>query len=253
MPAQASIRLIRHATLVVRYGGRRLLVDPMLAPAEANPPIENTPNDRRNPLVERPRIDLADIEGVLVTHLHSDHFDAAASDALPDAMPLFCQPADADRLRERGFSDVRPIEESLSLGDLSITRTPGRHGYGQLAEDMGPVSGFVLDAPSQPTIYVAGDTVWYDGVAETIEAHQPDAIVLNAGGARFNEGRPITMTDEDVAAVCEAAPAATIIAVHMDAINHCLQTRASLAAALAGTECEGVLQIPEDGERIELE
>ena len=48
------LRLIRHATLELDYAGRRLLLDPMLDPAGARGPVANTPNDRRNPLVELP-------------------------------------------------------------------------------------------------------------------------------------------------------------------------------------------------------
>jgi len=70
--------------------------------------------------------------------------------------------------------------------------------------------------------------------------------VLNAGGARFVEGEPITMTAEDVRRVREHVPDATVIAVHMDAINHCLLSREDLAEAV-----DDVL-IPVDGERIEL-
>ncbi len=253
MAPGTSIRLVRHATLVVRAGGHRLLVDPMLSTEGANPPIENTPNDRRNPLVPLPRIDLSAVDAVLVTHLHSDHFDEAAAEALSDSIPLYCQPQDEAALADMGFTDVRPVADSVEAGDLTITRTPGRHGYGDLAEQMGPVSGFVLDPDDGATVYIAGDTVWYPPVEEVIETHEPDAVVLNAGGARFTEGRPITMTDEDVTAVCEAAPGASILAVHLEAINHCLQTREELAAAVDEAVCGDRLVIPEDGEWTEID
>ena len=45
------LRLIRHATLLLELRGQRLLVDPMLDHTGARPPVENTPNARRNPLV----------------------------------------------------------------------------------------------------------------------------------------------------------------------------------------------------------
>lgn len=67
------IGLIRHATLRVEVGGRRVLIDPQLDPARARPAVGNTPNDRRNPLVELPepaQSVAADVEAVLVTHLH---------------------------------------------------------------------------------------------------------------------------------------------------------------------------------------
>lgn len=248
-----SVRLLRHATLVVEYGDQVFLVDPMLAAPETSPPIENSPNDRRNPLVPLPDVDLAAVDAVLVTHLHTDHLDDAAVDRLPADLPVFCQPADEDALRERGFRDVRAVEDTVESGPVELTRSPGRHGHGDLAAQMGPVSGFVLDSPGQPPVYLAGDTVWTESVASVIEAHEPAMIVLNAGAAQFTEGEPITMTDADVRAVCEAAPGATVVAVHMEAINHCLQTRAELAAALSASPCEGHLRIPADGETIPLE
>lgn len=252
MTADTSIRLVRHATLTVHYAGTRLLVDPMLAEKGTTPPIEDTPNDRRNPLVSLPPFDLPAVEAVLVTHLHSDHFDHPATEAVADSIPVLCHPAHAEEIEDRGFLAVRPVEETTPFGDITITRTPAQHGHGDLAEQMGPIAGFVLEAPDEPTIYIAGDTVWYPGVEAAIETHDPDVIVVNAGGARFNEGRPITMTAEDVEAVCAAAPEATVVAVHMEAINHCLETRADLAAALEGTACSGSLVIPADGDRIDL-
>lgn len=109
-----EIRLVRHATLVVRLGGKTLLVDPMLSPPEAMPPIPNTPNDRRNPLVPLPDLDLAPIDAVLVTHTYPDHFDDAAAERLPEDLPILCQPEDEEHLRSSGFPNVRPVMESLT-------------------------------------------------------------------------------------------------------------------------------------------
>src|SRR3712207_2067727 len=117
------LRLIRHATLLVETAGRRLLVDPMLDPAGARPPVANTPNQRRNPLVELPEpVELLArrLDGVVVTHLHADHLDETAVDLLPKDLPLLCQPADEGVLRDRGFTDVRPVEDGAELGALAI-------------------------------------------------------------------------------------------------------------------------------------
>jgi L-ascorbate metabolism protein UlaG (beta-lactamase superfamily) len=82
-----NVQLIRHATLLLHIGGLNLLVDPMLSVQGANPPIINTANDRRNPLVDLP-FPLEDllaqpIDAVLITHTHRDHFDEQAAEALP--------------------------------------------------------------------------------------------------------------------------------------------------------------------------
>jgi L-ascorbate metabolism protein UlaG (beta-lactamase superfamily) len=119
-----------------------------------------------------------------------------------------------------------------------------------VVQGLGPVSGFVVHAPGEPTVYVAGDTVWCPEVERAIEEHDPDWIVLNAGGARLLEGGTITMEAADVIAVAAAAPRARVVAVHMEAINHCLETRADLSARLRAAGVADRVSIPADGETL---
>ncbi|UWG46966.1 Zn-dependent hydrolase of the beta-lactamase fold [Halanaeroarchaeum sp. HSR-CO] len=249
----SALRLLRHATLVVRYGGATVLVDPMLADEGSTPPIENSPNEKRNPLVPLPTVDLRAIDAVAVTHTHRDHFDEVAMETLPSDLPLFCQPPDEETIEKAGFTDVRPVEDSVEWEGITITRTGGRHGHDDLAEKMGPVSGFVFTADEEPSLYVAGDTRWCAELCNAFATHTPDVIVVNAGGARFDEGKPITMTAADVERVCRARPNATVIPVHMDAINHCLESRADLEQALTEAGVISQVVIPEDGEWVPLE
>jgi L-ascorbate metabolism protein UlaG (beta-lactamase superfamily) len=245
-----QLRLIRHATLLVGLAGRRILVDPMLDPAGAVGPVPGTPNQRRNPLVELPEppeVAASGLHGVLVTHLHADHFDDAAADLLDKALPLFCQPPDESALCDRGFGDVRPVGDALTWEGIEVSRTDGRHGTGELAERLAPVSGFVIRAPGEPVLYVAGDTVMCDEVEAALAEHRPDVVVVNAGGARFTEGDPITMTADEVVAVARLAPEATIVAVHLEAINHCLETRSDLHQRIRREDLDTRVVVPEDG------
>jgi L-ascorbate metabolism protein UlaG (beta-lactamase superfamily) len=235
------LTLIRHATLILELDGRRILIDPMLDPAGTEPPIEDTANPVRNPTVElpTPAVEVvAGLDAVIVTHLHRDHFDGMAEKLTPRNVPTFCQPEDEDTLRALGLQ-ARPVDEKLDWDGLVLHRTPGQHGFGAIAEALAPVSGFVLD-----DLYLAGDTVWYAGVEEVIADHRPRVAVVNAGGACFLEGDHITMTPDDAAEIASRVP--TVIAVHMEAINHCHVGRAELQAA-----CPDVL-VPADGETIEL-
>jgi L-ascorbate metabolism protein UlaG (beta-lactamase superfamily) len=249
------LRLIRNATLLVTLAGRRVLVDPMLDPAGARPPVEDTPNPVRNPLCDLPEpaaIVVRELDAVIVTHLHKDHLDATAIALLPKDLPVFCQPADADTLRAHGFADVRAVDDALDWDGIRITRTHGHHGTGRIGELMAPVSGFVLASEGELTLYLAGDTVWCDEVRAALDEHRPAAVVVNAGGARFLEGDPIVMTADDVVAVARHAPGARVVAVHMEAVNHCLLTRADLHQRVHEEDLHDRVTVPEDGAEVPL-
>lgn len=246
------LRLVRHATILLEIGGHRLLIDPLLGPAGSQPPIPDTADGRSNPLVEltMPVDEVVDgIAAVLVTHMHPDHFDIAAAERLGDVTVL-CQPGDAAMLA-RGGVTATEVPNGVEAGGLTIMRTGGRHGTGAIGREMGAVSGYVVSGPNEPTVYIAGDTIWCDEVADAIRTHEPAVIVVNAGAARFVAGDPITMDVDDVRQVCEAAPDAVVIAVHMEAINHCGLTRADLRAQL---EASGhTVVTPADGETLQMD
>jgi L-ascorbate metabolism protein UlaG (beta-lactamase superfamily) len=254
--ARMRITLLRHATLIVEFAGRRLMVDPMLDPAGARGPVRGTPNDRANPLVDLPMSAaeaVAGVEAVLLSHTHVDHLDAAGVTALDAGVAWFCQPEDLEDLSPVGLADVRPVPAGTALDwqGIRISRTGGRHGREEAAvQGLGPVSGYVLSAEGEPTLYLAGDTVWCPEVEEALAGHSPDWIVVNAGGARFLHGGTITMEAADVIAVARAAPRARVVAVHMEAINHCLESRGDLAEALVGAGLTDRIHIPRDGESL---
>jgi len=236
-----NITLVRNATLILETAAGRLLVDPMLDPAGARPPIEDTANPVRNPTVELP-VPSEDVvrglDAVLVTHCHKDHLDDTAVRLLPRDVPVFCQPEDEERLRALGL-DALPVEESVEWNGLTLHRVPAQHGFGAIADALAPVSGFVLD-----DLYLAGDTVWYEAVERTIERFRPRVVIVNAGGASFLEGGLIVMGIDDVREVVARVP--TVVCVHLEALNHCFLTRAELAAAVPGAV------IPRDGETVEV-
>jgi L-ascorbate metabolism protein UlaG (beta-lactamase superfamily) len=247
------IQLVRHATLLVDMAGKRMLVDPMLSEAGAMEPVQNAANDFRIPMVDLP-MDVSQVldgvDGVLITHLHRDHFDAAAAEVLPKDLPVLCQPGDEERLAALGFRSVSPVHEALEFAGIEVVRTDGKHGVGLIGQKMGRVSGFMLRAQGEPSLYIAGDTIWCGYVREALETFKPEVVVVNAGAAQFRTGSPITMTADDVARTAQEAPWATVVAVHMETVNHCLLSRAGLRQALTGRGLMDQVRIPADGEAI---
>jgi L-ascorbate metabolism protein UlaG (beta-lactamase superfamily) len=241
---------------VLRLDGRRILTDPMLSRAEAMDPIPNAANARRIPLVNLPLDDeglksLIDrLDAVLVTHLHRDHFDPRAAEILPKTLPVICQPLDAVPLERMGFRTVLPVETVCEWQGVRITRTGGQHGTGEVGERMGTVSGFVLRVPGEPSLYLVGDTIWCGEVEAAIVGLRPQVIVVNSGAAQFVSGGPITMTSEDVVRVCRAAPGATVVATHLETLNHCPLNRLELGAALDEADVLSQVWIPANGETL---
>lgn len=235
------------------YGGHQILTDPFLSEAHE---LESFGGISRNPTVPLPISLAAVIAGtdlVIVSHLHSDHFDAAAQEALSANVPIFCQPGDAERILEVGIRTVRVVEDELDWKNIKIKRTIGVHGSGVWAERMGVVSGFLFRASGEPSIYWAGDTIWYQAVAEVIATHKPDVIITHSSGARFKDSDPIVMDAEQTLEVCRAAPDSIVVAIHMEALDHGTVTRLALhETAKAADIPDAQLRIPADGESLEF-
>jgi L-ascorbate metabolism protein UlaG (beta-lactamase superfamily) len=209
-----AVTLLRHATIVVEIAGQSIVVDPMLDPAGARGPIANSPEPRDNPLVDLPsNVDevLTGLVAAVVTHLHADHLDAAGARFLArERLATFGQAVDLESLAERGVAPASKIG-SGGIGEVRLHRTDGEHGVGEIGERLGPVSGVVLEHGDE-RIYVAGDTIPCPAVDAAMLRYDPTTVVLNAGGARFLVGDPITMTALDVVEFGRRHPAVTVVA-----------------------------------------
>jgi L-ascorbate metabolism protein UlaG (beta-lactamase superfamily) len=255
MATGTSIQFIRNATLILHYSGKKILVDPMFFPKGAFDPIAGK---ERNPTVALPisvEEIIKDIDSVLVTHTHPDHFDPVAMEALDKSIKLFNQPADEEFFKNAGYTNAETITDSIVWDGITIHRTGGEHGSGEVLQHMGTVSGFVLKGENQPTIYIVGDSIWIDEVEQAIQQFKPDYIVTNSGGAEMPgfEGTPIMLNEEQTVTLVQASGNATVIATHMEALDHCRTTRASLRSkADEANISSDKLLIPEDGDVIKL-
>ena len=252
-----TFRQIRNATVKLQYPGVSFMVDPWLmdacTPEECNQAVATRSFIPKPicPLPASPEELTSDVDYYLLTHFHPDHF---SSDYLPADATFICQSeTDAGQLEELGFTNLRWFdEEEIQIGGVTIYRVDARHGENEeTVTRMGPGSGFVFVCADEKIVYLAGDTVFYDGVRTVIDRFQPDVIIVNACDARGKIGRLI-MNADDVKKTCDCKPDSTVIASHMDAVSHAHLSRKQLRKELAGTQYAKQVLIPEDGERIEI-
>jgi L-ascorbate metabolism protein UlaG (beta-lactamase superfamily) len=243
-----QIQLIRSATLRISLAGSTFLIDPWLADRGAG---RSYAGERMSPLVDLPMPAeqvIAGIDAVIVSHLHSDHFDEAARALLPLAMPILCAPRLVAEIEGFGFTDVRAVEGEFALGGVRIATTDGLHGPPEVLQDMGPVSGFAFHATGEPVLYWAGDSILCPEVRAALVAHKPDVVVVHACGAQWGGIGPLVMDAGMVAETLRIAPAATLVATHLDAVDHATFTRTSLRDAIVAIPDAARLVIPADGE-----
>jgi L-ascorbate metabolism protein UlaG (beta-lactamase superfamily) len=227
------ITYIGGPTALIEVGGIRLLTDPTFDPAGSEyPTAVYTLRKTQGPAMSVD--DLGEIDAVLLSHDHHfDNLDVAGRAMLASANRVITTPAGAERL---GGNAVRlETWKSLELrapnGErLRVTSTPARHGPAD--GDRGPVTGFVLqfDGGNEPAIYVTGDTVWYEGVAEVARRFAVGAVLLFAGAARVSVAGPahLTFDARDAVELARAIPDAAIAPLHYEGWEHFSEGRVEL-------------------------
>ena len=258
-----KIQQIRNATLKIGFGGHTFLVDPWLVKKGSWGIFRDTPfrpltedkEDIPMPIVELPfsrEEVLAGVDAYIVTHFHPDHIDMEGAkirlDALRKETPVFVQSAeDARFFWDGGFSDITELYSNTSFGDVELIRTPCRHGT---RVPCGPACGIVFRAPGEKTLYLAGDTIWYDPVRETIDRFKPEIIILYACGASLKFFGRLIMDQHDVLKVHEAAPSARLVISHMESVAHATVTRSEMRAFAQKHGFIDSIVIPDDGETL---
>jgi L-ascorbate metabolism protein UlaG (beta-lactamase superfamily) len=244
---------LRNATGVLGLGAHRLLIDPMLSAPGALPGFKLFGGGRRrNPLVPLPPAAdaaLADVTAVLVTHEHPDHLDGPGLSWIrARGLPVWVSPVDVDNLRRKGL-DAHALADG-ALG-MTLEVVAVRHGHGPIGWLMGPVAGVYLAHPDEPSVLLTSDAVLDEALLRTIDRLRPDVIVAPAGAANFGLGRDILFSSEELVALARRAPG-RVIFNHLEAIDHCPMSRATLRSRLAAEGLGERASVPNDGDLLRL-
>ena len=217
-------------------------------------------SDVRQPRVELPfGIEkIVDVDAVIITHIHPDHWDEFAENALDKNIKVFVQSIiDKDYVITKGFTNVEIIQESgTEYNGITLYKTGTQHGKREiikpLCDSIGlpyDAMGVVFKSNDEKTLYIAGDTIWCEEVKAALEKYSPDVIVVNACAATVLNGERLII--DDVKEVLQHAPNSTVIASHMDTVSHLSVTRNDLKGFKNKNNIDNLL-IPEDGEIIDF-
>ena len=250
-----QIHQIRNATIIITYKDKRFLIDPWLMPKDYMAGFEAGVNSHiRQPRVELPiSIEkIVDVDAVILTHYHPDHWDEFAEKAINKNIPFFVQSEiDKELIENSSFKDVRVISANgTDFEGIKLYKTNCQHGKREiikpLCESFGmpyDSMGVIFKSENNKTLYVAGDTIWCSEVKEAIDKFQPEIIVINACGAAVVNGERIIMNIDDVKEIASYSKNSKIVASHMGTVSHLTVTRDDIK----NLKLENVL-VPDDNQ-----
>jgi L-ascorbate metabolism protein UlaG (beta-lactamase superfamily) len=249
------LTLIGGPTVLIEVGGFRLLTDPTFdGPGDyALPHV--TLKKTAKPAVTMDSIGA--IDAVLLSHdQHADNLDHGGRDFLPRADRVLTTVAGAGRLggNAEGLKPWQTVTLSKPAGGtVRIAATPARHGPAGIEPLAGDVIGFVVSSDEAPSIYVTGDTVWYDGVAEVARRFRIDIVLLFAGAAQTRGPLNLTMNVNDAIETAHAFSDAMIVPVHCDGWAHFTQSCEDLKRSFKALGIDSRLRVPEPGVPMTME
>lgn len=226
--ATLRLTLIGGPTALIEVNGFRFVTDPTFdAPGEYQLPHVKLVKTV-GPALQAAEI--GKVDAILLSHdQHSDNLDNTGRSFLPTADRVLTTVAGAKRLAGNA-EGMAPWESRIvSSPDgrrLTVTATPARHGPAGIEPMSGEVTGFVLTFtdPGLRPIYITGDTVWYEGVAEVARRFGAGVVMPFAGAAQTRGPFHLTMDVNDAIETACAFPDALIVPLHWNGWQHFTQS-----------------------------
>ncbi|TDN97107.1 MBL fold metallo-hydrolase [Sunxiuqinia elliptica] len=242
-------------TVIIELAGLRIMTDPTLDPAGVYDLGHITLEKYKDPA----DVDVDKIDLVLLSHdQHQDNLDDAGRELLTRTPKVYTTVIGADRLGG-GIIGLNPWEtdriQTPDGSELTITATPARHGPAGIEKITGEVIGFLLSVKGKQNLelYITGDTVYYEGVAEVAKRFNPSHVFIFAGAAQPKGAFHVTMSVNDGIDTAFKFPEAMIIPLHHDGWKHYTQTGDDLKHSFAAVGIDDRLSLLQIGVETEMQ
>jgi L-ascorbate metabolism protein UlaG (beta-lactamase superfamily) len=153
--ALPTMHFLGHSTVLVEMDGVRVLTDPVLLGRVAS-------ILRRSAAPLDPELH-ADVDAVVISHLHADHLDLASLRQLgPDTLLIVPEGA-GELLYRKGFREIVELAPGKfhEVGRVRLTATPAVHdGFRPPFGPRALAVGYLIEGSSR--VYFAGDTDQFD-------------------------------------------------------------------------------------------
>lgn len=264
-----KITYLGTASVLLDYAGLRLMTDPVFDPPGSSYSMGPSyvpakwflsTKQYDTPLtVEQ----VGQVDALLLSHdHHRDNLDRAGRDlALSDQVrAVITNPHAARRLsRYRKAVTGLASGQSTTIGEVTVTAIVAQHGP-RFIPQTGQVTGFLLESPKEPTVWISGDTVLSPTLAAAaagLRKRGIDVAIINAGGVKFptapGVGKVVfTFDPGQFVEVCTLIDPRVIIPVHRSGWTH-FQPETDLHKALDGAGLLGRTRWLELGETTEVQ